>query len=75
MKACGVGVWVSILYTYVCFLCWTLQACSYDYERLEFILEQLDAMAGLVEVDIMAKVMSHRGRWILRSSPLALEDK
>lgn len=33
-----------------------LQVCSYDYERLEFILEQLDAMAGRVEVSNMTKV-------------------
>ena len=33
-----------------------LQVCSYDYERLEFILEQLDAMAGRVEVHSMTKV-------------------
>lgn len=51
------------VYTYVCFSSTgLLQACSYDYERLEFILEQLDAMAGLVEVDIMAKVRTcHTG--------------
>ena len=37
-----------------------LQVCSYDYERLEFILEQLDAVAGRVEVHSMTKVRSCR---------------